>query len=213
MRVVSYWLGANLESTLPQNTFDDESTFVQVMAWCLTAPSHYLSQCWRCHMALIGHNILIKCSVTEDHCAPNPCSSPAECVPDYYVQEGYHCVCPDGYYGDTPTTCKGNYTQGSPSPETVIVFIAFTMDLHSILVDILAFSANRMIYNHKSIVRRRVYTTVSWPQTMVNDSYFRFQFQNSKNAYCHTISRTYKKHKERHSIWDCGAKEWYSFTI
>ena len=30
----------------PQNTFDDESTFVQVMAWCLEAPSHYLSQCW-----------------------------------------------------------------------------------------------------------------------------------------------------------------------
>ena len=25
---------------------DDKSTLVQVMAWCLTAPSHYLSQCW-----------------------------------------------------------------------------------------------------------------------------------------------------------------------
>ena len=25
---------------------DDESTLAQVMAWCLTAPSHYLSQCW-----------------------------------------------------------------------------------------------------------------------------------------------------------------------
>ena len=25
---------------------DDKSTLVQVMAWCLAAPSHYLSQCW-----------------------------------------------------------------------------------------------------------------------------------------------------------------------
>ena len=24
------------------------STLVQVMAWCLTAPSHYLNQCWLC---------------------------------------------------------------------------------------------------------------------------------------------------------------------
>ena len=30
---------------MPQNTFGDKSTLVQVMAWCLTAPSHYLSQC------------------------------------------------------------------------------------------------------------------------------------------------------------------------
>ena len=25
---------------------DDKSTLAQVMAWCLQAPSHYLSQCW-----------------------------------------------------------------------------------------------------------------------------------------------------------------------
>ena len=25
---------------------DDKSTLVHVMAWCLTAPSHYLNQCW-----------------------------------------------------------------------------------------------------------------------------------------------------------------------
>ena len=31
---------------MPQNTLDDKSTLVQVMAWCLMAPSHYLSQCW-----------------------------------------------------------------------------------------------------------------------------------------------------------------------
>ena len=30
---------------MPQKTFDDKSTLVQVMAWCLQAPSHHLSQC------------------------------------------------------------------------------------------------------------------------------------------------------------------------
>ena len=29
-----------------QNTSDDKSTLVQVMAWCRQATSHYLSQCW-----------------------------------------------------------------------------------------------------------------------------------------------------------------------
>ena len=32
---------------IPQNTFDCQSTLVQVMAWChVMAPSHYLNQCW-----------------------------------------------------------------------------------------------------------------------------------------------------------------------
>ena len=31
---------------MPQNTSDDTSTLVQVMAWCRQATSHYLSQCW-----------------------------------------------------------------------------------------------------------------------------------------------------------------------
>ena len=31
---------------MPQNTFDDKSTLVGVMAWCRQATSHYLSQCW-----------------------------------------------------------------------------------------------------------------------------------------------------------------------
>ena len=30
---------------MPQNTFDDKSTLVQVMAWCHQAPSRYLSRC------------------------------------------------------------------------------------------------------------------------------------------------------------------------
>ena len=29
-----------------QNSIDDKSTLVQVMAWCRQAPSHYLNQCW-----------------------------------------------------------------------------------------------------------------------------------------------------------------------
>ena len=31
---------------MPQNTFDDKSTLVQVMAWWYQASGHYLSQCW-----------------------------------------------------------------------------------------------------------------------------------------------------------------------
>ena len=31
---------------IPQNSTDDKSTLVQVMAWCRQATSHYLSQCW-----------------------------------------------------------------------------------------------------------------------------------------------------------------------
>ena len=33
---------------------DDKSTLVQVMAWCLTAPSHYLNQCWPRSMSPYG---------------------------------------------------------------------------------------------------------------------------------------------------------------
>ena len=31
---------------MPQDLADDESTLVQVMAWCHQATSHYLNQCW-----------------------------------------------------------------------------------------------------------------------------------------------------------------------
>ena len=31
---------------MPQNTFDDKSMLVQVMAWCRQATGHYLNQCW-----------------------------------------------------------------------------------------------------------------------------------------------------------------------
>ena len=31
---------------MPQNTFDNKSTLVQVMAWCQMTPSHYLSKWW-----------------------------------------------------------------------------------------------------------------------------------------------------------------------
>ena len=33
---------------------DDQSTLVQIMACCLTAPSHYLSQCWPRSLLLYG---------------------------------------------------------------------------------------------------------------------------------------------------------------
>ena len=41
--VHSLWSCFHLNATGPNG---DKSTFVQVMAWCLTAPSHYMSKCW-----------------------------------------------------------------------------------------------------------------------------------------------------------------------
>ena len=45
----------------------DQSTLVQVMAWCHQATSHYLSQCsprFCCHMVSLGQNELIDWSPT-----------------------------------------------------------------------------------------------------------------------------------------------------
>ena len=39
---------------MPLDLIDDKSTWVQVMAWCHQAPSHYLSQCWLRSMSLYG---------------------------------------------------------------------------------------------------------------------------------------------------------------
>ena len=39
---------------MPENSIDDKSTMVLVMAWCLQATSHYLSQCWPRSMLLYG---------------------------------------------------------------------------------------------------------------------------------------------------------------
>ena len=35
-----------VSSLMPMVWLNDQSTLVQVMAWCRQAPSHYLSQCW-----------------------------------------------------------------------------------------------------------------------------------------------------------------------
>ena len=43
------FMGTSCEIALrrmPQNTFDNKPTLVQVMAWCSQATSRYLSQCW-----------------------------------------------------------------------------------------------------------------------------------------------------------------------
>ena len=42
MRTASW----NALKWMPQYTFDDELTLVQVMAWCSQTTSHYLNQCW-----------------------------------------------------------------------------------------------------------------------------------------------------------------------
>ena len=47
--ILFYWLVSSHDNALqwmPHDLTDDKSTWVQVMAWCCQATSHYLSQCW-----------------------------------------------------------------------------------------------------------------------------------------------------------------------
>ena len=44
---------------MPQDLIDDKSTLFDVMAWCHQTASHYLNQCWWCHM------VSLKSSPTE----------------------------------------------------------------------------------------------------------------------------------------------------
>ena len=39
---------------MPQNSGNDKSTLIQLMAWCRKATSHYLSQCWPKAMSPYG---------------------------------------------------------------------------------------------------------------------------------------------------------------
>ena len=59
---------------------DDESTLVQVMAWCREATSHYLSQCWPRSLSPYGvtrpqwvtsHSIMLPISWTYGHVVPH----------------------------------------------------------------------------------------------------------------------------------------------
>ena len=47
---------------IPQNLTNENSTLVQVMAWCCQATRHYLSQCWPRTLSLYSINELIKCN-------------------------------------------------------------------------------------------------------------------------------------------------------
>ena len=49
----------NVLKWMPQNTFDDNSTLVQVMIWYREATKHYMSQCWPRSMLL--------CDITRPH--------------------------------------------------------------------------------------------------------------------------------------------------
>ena len=67
--MIDSW-GISCEITLiwmPLEFTDDQSTLVQVMAWCHQATSHYLSQCW--HRSLSPYDITrpqwINCAIHE----------------------------------------------------------------------------------------------------------------------------------------------------
>ena len=53
---------------MPLDFIDDQSTLVQVMAWCRQATSHYLSECWPLfcrYMAAQGHNVIILAMICQ----------------------------------------------------------------------------------------------------------------------------------------------------
>ena len=57
--ILFYWLVSsqsnyNALRWMPWDLTEDKSTFVQVMAWCRQATSHYLSQCWPSSMSPYG---------------------------------------------------------------------------------------------------------------------------------------------------------------
>ena len=59
--VIDGW-GISCEIALIWMSLDftnDQSTLVQVMAWCRKANSHYLNQCWPRSLSPLGHNELI----------------------------------------------------------------------------------------------------------------------------------------------------------
>ena len=72
--ISDWWLGYHTWNwmSLDFTDTDDKSTFVQAMAWCLQATSHYLSQCWPRSMlpyGVIGQQsintvILLQCQIT-----------------------------------------------------------------------------------------------------------------------------------------------------
>ena len=51
------WVDEIVPRHMPQDLIDDYSTLVQVMAWCLTAPSHYLNQCWPSSMSSYAYGV------------------------------------------------------------------------------------------------------------------------------------------------------------
>ena len=63
---------------MPLDLTDDKSTLIQVMAWCLQATSHYLSQCWPRSMSPNGVTrpqwVNASLAVVQCHRPPTPCS-------------------------------------------------------------------------------------------------------------------------------------------
>ena len=70
---------------------DDQSTLVQIMAWCRQATSHYLSQCWP--RSLLPYGVTRPQWVNLTHCVwPSLCTAP---LWDICVHLANRCPSPD----------------------------------------------------------------------------------------------------------------------
>ena len=57
--ILFYWCHDNGLRWMLWDLTDDDSTLVQVIAWCCEAVSHYLSLCWPSSMAPLGHDAVL----------------------------------------------------------------------------------------------------------------------------------------------------------
>ena len=106
---------------MPQDTFDDKSTLVLVMAWCRQATSHYLSQCWP--RLLLGHNELTASHIQDLLYALSPLSATWALWRSYEPSQGHPITCSEDLgvlprARSAPVSCL--LATGHPQPHSLM---------------------------------------------------------------------------------------------
>ena len=110
---------------MSQNTFDDKSTLVQVMAWCRHATSHYLSKYWSPSMSPYGAARTSELDKAKGYLYwYSNMASRQTCpirMPKYYYQNGncrHTCLVPSTLPQEkiaTPTSCTNDDAKSQPN--------------------------------------------------------------------------------------------------
>ena len=89
------------------------STLVQVMAWCLRAPSHYLNQCWLTMKS--GHIHLRACLFSKSSLARlQEFWNSSICLYEINRKNLFKSTCPSGSFTCPGPLRSGNYGNGEP---------------------------------------------------------------------------------------------------